>query len=145
MPTEVLPIRELGTVGLVQDTPAVSLPPNVFTNVENVRFRDGAVRKMEGEGANLISSLANVVYVAFWPAPTNDYWVIVDNTGDIDVYNTTDLVTPINVGSMSITGTPKWNHTLFNGGFNFVINNGVSTPMFLSDPVAANSLSELPN
>jgi hypothetical protein len=49
MANEVLPINDLAKVGLVFDTPPVSLPANAFTDGKNIRFRDGAVRKMEGE------------------------------------------------------------------------------------------------
>ena len=144
MPTEVLPIRELGTAGLVQDTPAVSLPPNVFTNAENVRFRDGAARKMTGEAPIPAITAANTVYSAFWPGPINDYWVLVSNVGQVTVYNAASP-TPIIAGTMTTTADSLWQHTLFNGGFHFILNNGTSTPMFLSDPVGAGTLTELPN
>jgi len=46
---QVLPITELDKVGVILDTPPVALPPNTFSNVRNVRFKDGTIRKMEGE------------------------------------------------------------------------------------------------
>ena len=36
MPTEVLPITNLSEIGLIEETPAVSLPPNAFTDCQNV-------------------------------------------------------------------------------------------------------------
>ena len=49
MPDQTIPITNIAKAGVVLDTPPVSLPPNIFTDVRNVRFRDGAIRKMQGE------------------------------------------------------------------------------------------------
>ena len=91
MPKEILPITELDTVGVVLDTPPVSLPPNAFSDVRNVRFKDGAVSKMEGE-INIFPELFNstdvsgntlsyddstLKYIAWWPNPN----IITDSTG----------------------------------------------------------------
>ena len=42
----------------------------------------------------------------------------------------------------------RWQHTLFNGGHNLILNNGVSTPRFLSDTQLFTNITpsaELPN
>ena len=49
MPDQVIPIQDIASAGIVQDMPSVSLPPNVFSDAQNVRFRDGAVKKFPGE------------------------------------------------------------------------------------------------
>lgn len=85
MANQILPITQLDQVGVILDTPEASLPPNAFSDVRNVRFKDGAVRKMEGEvnifpnlfddSNNVIGSLeANfdgsiIKYVVWWPNP----------------------------------------------------------------------------
>ena len=80
MPTEVLPIANLSEIGLIEETPAVSLPPNAFTDCQNVRFRDGAARKFPGEaGIGLSPAFAatdTLLYAAFWPAPTQDRYCL---------------------------------------------------------------------
>ena len=139
----VLPVK-LDAANLVMDTPAVSLDPSAFSNMENMRFRDGAVRKMEGELEIFTST--NIAYIAYWQAPSNNYYIVAQTDGDILAYDADDLdADAIAVGSMSVTGTPVWQHTLFNGGFNFILNNGVTAPTYLSDPVGAGSLATLPN
>jgi hypothetical protein len=90
---QVLPITQLDQVGVILDTPAAALPPNAFTDVSNVRFRDGAVRKMEGEVnifPNLFDDSSNLIgdtpanfdgsilkYVVWWPNPN----IITSNLG----------------------------------------------------------------
>ena len=77
MPNQVVPITGLADVGIILDTPPVSLPPNAFTNARNVRFKDGAVRKMEGE-VDIFRGMfdffdqpavGQLQYIAWWPSP----------------------------------------------------------------------------
>ena len=93
MPDQTIPIKDIARAGVVLDTPPVSLPPNIFTDVRNVRFRDGAIRKMQGEVLlnNITEDLATDIpagfslgeakYVAFWPnpniAPLSGYYIYV--------------------------------------------------------------------
>ena len=152
MPTQVLPITDLAKAGVIMDTPAVSLPPNVFSNVENVRFRDGAIRKMEGETTlfSLSEAAEPVVYVAYWQGPFNNMYVVVRADGNVFVHDANDVSIFRGVGSLETSADAVYQHTLFNGGFNFVINNGVSTPIYLTDVEEFNQFTafnggQLPN
>ena len=49
MAEEIISVTGIAEQGVVKDTPPVALSPNVFTDVRNVRFKDGAVRKITGE------------------------------------------------------------------------------------------------
>ena len=138
MPTQVLPITDIASTGILQDLPSVSLPPNAFTDALNVRFRDGAARKMEGEGLlALVPERDDIAYIAYWPGPTNQRYVIIDINGDVFLHDT-DGGNGVSAGNIPITAgqTAVWQHTLFNGGFNIVINNGTGTPYFLSEDLA---------
>ena len=147
MPDQVIPITDLAAIGLVQDTPSMSLPPNAFTNCQNVRFSEGAVRKMAGE-KSVLSSLSNVKYVAYWPGPTTNRYVVIryssGSSANVDVY---DVLTDNTIstlknstlsGTMSVSSTDSgnWQHTLFNGGFQIILNNGTSTPTFIQEGLA---------
>ena len=265
MPDQVVPITQLDGSGVILDNPPVSLPPNAFTNARNVRFKDGAVRKMEGEvdifeGVSEFfdrPEVGQVQYVAWWPSPnqtTRDrgYYIFVVEVftaaGTIEhhVYamlpgaNSNNSATFRNItpfteltifGNRGISaGTPsflfttgvvgqetavevirrgltdgtlrgriggaiypasrfrlaeldsqllfldedgnptdypgtfadifiaqtagysnqgRWQHTLFNGGFTFIINNGVERPQYITDPegnvdIGRLGLSDLP-
>ena len=129
MPTQVLPITDLASVGLVMDTPSVSLPPNAFSDCQNVRFHDGAVRKMTGEAPLLSGS--DFLYTAYWPSTMGDRYVTVDRTGTVNVHNPSGSVL-YNISNQIAVGTnPEWQHTLFNGGFQLILNNGTGTPLFV--------------
>ena len=83
--SQVTPISQVDQYGLIFDRPAPSLPPNAFSDGKNVRFRDGTIRKMQGElniFPNLFDDPNNQVggtdvnydgsfikYVVFWPNP----------------------------------------------------------------------------
>ena len=173
MPKQVVPITGLADIGVIKDTPSVSLPPNAFTDARNVRFKDNAVRKMEGE-VNIFESLSGedgwlndadrgaLQYLAWWPSPNQTtadrgyYIFVIENTTDTDnithdVYamlpGTEDNPTMIGSG---FSPQGKWQHTLFNGGFTFIINNGVQRPQYVTEEatdspdVTALRLNDLP-
>ncbi len=175
MANNVLPINDLAKVGLVFDTPPVALPANAFTDGKNIRFKDGAVRKMEGEVLlnnitdDLTASgeeLGKIRYLAFWPnpnlAPLKGYYVFVvdyirnDVTVGQKVYiqdhegNKTDLTpSTLNSGDGFSFSDDGWQHTLFAGGFAFIINNGIDKPHYILDEAGntdrtALVLAELP-
>ena len=219
MPDQIVPITQLDQTGVILDTPPVSLPPNAFTNARNVRFKDGAVRKMEGEvdifagisdffriqtsrsagTTEPVFRYAELQYVAWWPSPNQTirdagYYVFVvedvelDNTVhrvfamqpgasvSIDTSNPTlrnatfagiaeisaripnpDFNPDNEVGPENLETIPgpgyssqsTWQHTLFNGGFTFIINNGVEKPQYITDPegnvdITQLSLADLP-
>ena len=146
MATEILPVGDLAAFGLIEDTPNVALPPNAFSDVLNVRFLDGAIRKFPGESAALTftPSVTDLLYVASWDSPAGLRYVVVHGTGvtaTVDVYNEA-RDTVVATGTMTTSASAEWQHTEFNGGFHFILNNGVTTPQFLQDNLA--DLAPLP-
>ena len=150
MAGQIVPIQDIASAGIVRDVPSVSLPHNVYSDAENIRFHSNAVRKMEGEeqivGVAPFSLDDTLVYIAYWKAPTTDYWIFIDETGTVYSREVDGTQTFIAGSFTNGTGTGvNWQHTLFNGGFNIILNNGVDVPMYLSDPVVPGTLTELPN
>ncbi len=45
---QLIPINDVGKVGIIRDTPPYQLPPNVWSNGNNVRFLDNGVKKCAG-------------------------------------------------------------------------------------------------
>ena len=80
MPDNIIPINNLSEHGLIEDTPSVSLPPNAFSDCQNVRFRHGAVRKFPSEVVLQNTAFTNILYVAFWPSTAGNRLVVI--TGD---------------------------------------------------------------
>ena len=162
MPDNIVPVTGLDQAGVIIDTPPVALPPNAFTNARNVRFKDGAVRKMEGEvdifegmaGFFTQSTIGAVEYLAWWPSPNQTtfdagYYIFVvqDTTGNTTTHSVYamlpgaefQMTSPLSreghyhrIGS-GYSRDGKWQHTLFNGGFTFIINNGVDRPQYVTE------------
>ena len=149
MPNQVIPITELDKVGLIEDTPSVVLPPNAFSDCSNVRFEEGAIRKMPGEEViSFVTDVSDIVYIAYWRRPTmgDCYVVLNESSGNtvVSVYviNGSGELELDDISGTSITGTitgragGSWQHTEFNGGFNIVINDGLGTPYYLQEDAA---------
>ena len=163
MPKEVIPITGLDQVGVIADSPPVSLPPNAFSDVRNVRFKDGAVRKMEGE-VNIFPNLfdstdgtmsfdgSTLKYVVWWPNPhiideNRGYYLVITEVADFARPNTNTslgrrdvayLVEPgsttrVYKGDFSPDDNANWQHTFFQGGFALIINNGLDAPHYILD------------
>ena len=138
MPDQIVPITDIVSTGVILDTPSIALPPNAFSDVQNVRFRDGAIRKLPGEGLTSIS-LTNIVYVAYWPAPQEGrYVVITDNGTECTVHLYDPEFNDVSFANNTIDTTGgNWQHTLFNGGFHIVLNNGLVAPNYLQENIAS--------
>ena len=170
---DTISVTDIAKAGVIKDTPPVALAPNVFTDVRNVRFKDGAVKKITGELLlNTITEdlvpgnedFGQVRYFAVWEnpnkTPTGCYyiWVVdyirADVTVGQKVYIQDHLGTKKDITPTSMTDgfsytTSGWQHTLFSGGFSFIINNGIDKPHYILDtPGNTNinniTLAELP-
>jgi hypothetical protein len=171
----IINVTDVASKGVVIDTPPIALAPNVFTDARNVRFKDGAIRKMEGELLlNTISSdltgsgqaFGKVRYFAVWENPNRQplgvyyLWVVDYILNDVTVGQKVYIqdhtgvkrdITPttLNSGNGFKFTTSGWQHTLFSGGFTFIINNGLDKPHYILDTagntdIANIVLAELP-
>jgi len=151
MAGQVIPLTDLAAMGVMLDASSSSLPPNAFSNVSNVRFNAGAVRKMEGELAISLTDCptSGIEYVAYWQGPTNNYYIVVhrhsSTVARVYAWETSALGTRIQAGEMATSDAAKWSHTMFNGGFHFILNNSIDKPKYLADPVSTNTIADLPN
>lgn len=133
MPNEIIPIDGLASVGLIEDMPSVALPPNAFSDISNLRLRDGAIKKFPGY-ETLKSSLSQVVYACEWHSVNGTYYVVIRDTGatcEVDLYSTSWVFIRTS-GSIATTGG-TWQHCVFNGGWQLIINNGEIQPHYLED------------
>ena len=53
----------MGSTGLVSDQPVTELPPGAWTDAINVRFENGAVRKMPGQSQYSLSATGTPMLV----------------------------------------------------------------------------------
>ena len=162
MAEEIISVVDIASKGVVIDTPPVALAQNIFTDVKNIRFKDGAVRKIEGE--LLLNDITGVTgqtrYFAVWEnpnlQPTGLYYIwVVDKvvSGVIvgqqiyvqDHTGTKRDITPaaLNGGNGFQFTTHGWQHTLFSGGFTFIINNGIDKPHYILDNAGNTNINNL--
>lgn len=167
MAEETISVTDIASQGVIIDTPPVALAPNVFTNVRNVRFKDGAVRKISGELLlnNIVEDLVpanelfgQVRYFAVWEnpnkAPHGCYYIwVVDYvragiTVGQKVYiqdhiGTKKDITPASMADGFAFTTYGWQHTLFSGGFAFILNNGINKPHYILDTAGNTDINNI--
>ena len=104
-----MPIIEIaaGNMGLVRDIPAHRLPPEVFSDVLNMRFVDGAVERMLGDNQVYGTLLDTPEYLKSFPPIATPVWLYGNDTRVYAVQGgthaeITDTVTfPIGMGGQN--------------------------------------------
>ena len=138
--------RDLGSIGWAPDMDGFELPPNAWTDVSNVRFRNGYVEQMPGQLECVVSYTPSTVPVTHWmchfQTSTTKYIVAAGTTKCIVWDPTQGEFTSIENAGAPLTGTiaNKWS----GGGFSgyLVVNNGVDKPQTW-DANLANDLTAL--
>jgi len=165
--TEDISVTDIASMGVVVDAPPITLNANVFTDVRNVRFKDGAVKKITGELLlnNITDDLTasgekfgQTRYFAVWEnpnkAPLGCYyiWVVDYIRNDITVGQKIYVqdhtgvkrdITPASLTNGFSFTKSGWQHTLFTGGFAFIINNGIDKPHYILDTAGNTDINEL--
>jgi hypothetical protein len=135
-----IPLRNLGRVGVVSDTPPFDLPPNIFTAASNVGFRHGAARKMGGLSTVDLGTPALEADQRSFITWTNGGVVrtAFGHADGIQVYNGTALVAATfeDAGASPYvlsTGLTNWQFEIF--GELLLANNGIDPPFWSDDGV----------
>lgn len=138
-----VPITGIADIGVLKDLPVAEVPPSGWTDVRNVRFFDGAVRKAEGYSKLLPTP--GVAPYSLFPAPFGDqqFWIFLGTTKARGyLAGTTADITPSSGDFTGLVGN-LWNGGSFNG-LPFV-NNGVDLPHVWNPPSLATRLTPMPN
>lgn len=155
-----IPLRDFGTLGVIQDTPSESLPINAWSDALNVRFNGGHIEKVL-ESASLTEDAAgrpvapftgaNCVFILPWQDAFSTYLMAVfrDETAEQDFAyrwnQTTDVPSAASQVTWEQIGGPYpsgvWQG--FEWGETFIVNNGSTAPQIWDD--ATRSLVDLPN
>ena len=167
MADDIANITDVASKGVVIDTPPIALAPNVFTDVRNVRFKDGAIKKITGElDLNVITEdlvpanekFGKVRYFAVWENPNRQplgcyyIWVVDYIRADVTVgqkvyiqdhVGTKKDITPSTMANGFQFTTSNWQHTLFSGGFAFILNNGLDKPHYILDTPGNTSITNI--
>jgi hypothetical protein len=122
------PIQNLGKGGLNKDTPRALLPPNVFTDVLNVRFKEDSVFTIQGEETEFTTTEAPI-HGIHWPrTDSNPQAILLDDNGKI--VRRTPLGVEATMFNNASHANGLWQSDLFGGGYAVIVNNGLSTPLY---------------
>ena len=89
-----VPITNLGSSGIIKDIPAYNLPPNAWSNGNNVRFLNDGVKKIRGYTEVMATCPFAPYYIfPYEDAENNYYWLAFgeDNIAVWDNNNWTDI------------------------------------------------------
>jgi len=137
-------IKDLGKGGLNTDVSPLILPPNVFSDVLNVRFDDNAVQTITGEAAYRTVSI-EPDFGIHWKRPDQGYNIFAKDGNISRVDAAGNISSMFASGDVGYTNS-DWQGTLFNGGFAVILNNGTTTPLYClyNSPSAGSSFQPLP-
>ena len=131
-----VPVDNVGQVGIVKDQNPWQLPPNVWSDGNNVKTDEGSIKKALGYASVMETVPVAPYYITHLVSGVNEYWVIgglaaihvYDNTSNTDTLNgainnsvttitldsTTDFETAgtVTIGSEQVTYTGKTSTTL---------------------------------
>lgn len=136
---------QVGTLGLIKDTPDYLLAPEAWTEVRNMRFIDG---KAETAGARkqVLGTPSVAPYFAMPVRGTAEqlFWLY---AGLAKIYGYdgtthTDL-TRVSGGDYNATAAREWNSTILGGIA--VLNNGVDDPQYWADTSLGTKMADLAN
>ena len=126
-----VPVDNVGQVGIVKDQNPWQLPPNVWSDGNNVKTDEGAIKKALGYASVMETVPAAPYYITHLVSGINEYWIIgalaaihvYDNSSNTDTLNgainnsvttitldsTTDFETAgtVTIGSEQVTYTGK--------------------------------------
>ena len=82
-----VPVADVGRVGIIRDIPPYNLPPNAWSNGNNVRFLDNGVKKIAGYSAVMDTVPFPPYYIQPYLAADGTYYWIAYGTTDIAIWN----------------------------------------------------------
>ena len=133
MPVQIVPLEGIDKLGVIKDSPASTLPPGAWTDARNVRFDDGAIRRMKGQLPIFVGhGLGDIQHIAYWENPNKRCYVVINREGN------RDYIYLVGIGgggpevstrsTVSFSPSENWTSTQFNGGYSFIVNNGIEAP-----------------
>lgn len=134
----IIPINNLGEIGLVSDRQPHTLPPNAFSDAKNVRFYDGEARRVLGN-QQVVTTSSQAMWAFPYQYVDSAYWVL---TGPTSI-TAWDGTSTLNITPSGMVGNTDnlWNGGVFAGVA--IMNNGRQAPYYWAPGMA--EAAALPN
>ena len=143
----IIPVDNLGQVGIVKDIAPFQLPPNAWSDGNNIRVEHGAIIKSPGYSSVIETCPIAPYYITQLKAGTAEYWVVAGLT-KIYVHNGTTWTDITRTsGDYSATAAENWTHTVIGGVLvmsNFV-DDPQEWPLTSGVPSVSNKMQDLSN
>jgi len=127
-----IPVDNVGQVGIVKDINPWQLPPNVWSDGNNVRAEHGAIMKSPGYAEVMATCPIVPLYITNLNTTADNYWIVA-GTAEIHVFkdsNSTwyEITRTVSPGDYSATAEENWTSTVIGGVL--VMTNGFDDPQF---------------
>ena len=127
-----IPVNNVGEVGIVKDINPWELPPNVWSDGNNVRAEHGAITKSPGYAEVMATCPIVPLYITNLNTAADNYWIVA-GTAEIHVFKDSndtwyDITRTVSPGDYSATAEENWTSTVIGGVL--VMTNGFDDPQF---------------
>ena len=144
-----IPVNNVGEVGIVKDINPWELPPNVWSDGNNVRAEHGAITKSPGYAEVMATCPIVPLYITNLNTAADNYWIVA-GTAAIHVYkdsNDTWYNITRSSGAYNATAEENWTSTVLGGIL--VMANGYDDPQFWAltngEPSTSTLMADLSN
>lgn len=135
-------LHNLGKVGVIKDLPAHQLPPEVWTDIRNMRCKGGNLLKFTGHQQVLGTPGDNPGWLMNVPTPDSPIWMYT-STNKVFVEDAGSHTEITNSGGFTSTLYEQWDGTLL-GGIP-ILNNSVDPPQMWPSLSSSDDLVDLLN
>ena len=127
-----IPVDNVGQVGIVKDINPWQLPPNVWSDGNNVRAEHGAIMKSPGYAEVMATCPIVPLYITNLNTTADNYWIVA-GTAELHVFkdsNSTwyEITRTVSPGDYSATAEENWTSTVLGGIL--IMANGFDDPLF---------------
>jgi len=143
-----IPVDNVGQIGIVKDINPWQLPPNVWSDGNNVRAEHGAILKSPGYAEVMATCPIVPLYITNLNTAAENYWIIA-GTAAIHVFkesNTTWYNITRSSGAYNATAVENWTSTVLGGIL--ILANGFDEPQYWptdGEPSTSTLMADLSN
>jgi hypothetical protein len=159
MASQKIQIPSLAQLGVIRDAAPHILPPNAFSDGQNIRFVNEGVEKRKGTAKIFAdtSSTNEIISISYFPDPTEDRYIrIIRDTSfnpnriKLESVNSSGTVTELTLNTNATsflefinTSDSDFQTDIVAGGYALIANNGFHTPHVIESSL--NTAVEIPN